>query len=639
MRVTAGRPRRPPAIVPPFAWPGWGSLLRGMLRHRLRTPRLSSMLVLASLVLAPVPAAAQPAKQDPAAMAEAKKQFERGLKLYKEGLFREALSAFQLAKQASPRESIQRNIAQCHRELKEFAAAHDAYTELLDTYGAKMKTADVDVVKRALEELRILTGTVKVTVGEPGARVTIGEREVGTTPLAKPVRLNIGSYKVTVAKAGFNPISRQVELHGGDELVVDGTLTRESQTGKVAVTAEGEVAGAKLYVDGNEVSATLPWEGELPPGSHELEARSETAGSEKRRIEVTKGTRLEIALKLEARIARVVVEAGRADARILIDGKLVGTGAWEGTLAPGKHELLVEADGYESVHRVILPRAGDSLAVRDITLTRIGGAAPPPVLEHDYKGLYTQIHLLGLLPSKKHQFATDCPTSTGATCELGAALGGGLGLRIGYSLGVIGIEGFLLGSYDRSAATVRYPLDVPAKSSPEFQGVARTEDYVVHRYGGSGGVAVRATSQHETIRFTSALGAGLSMKKLQIVRDAKATKPEDADNAEDSGWKSNTAGYVAPTMVLDAGLLLGATPGAKFHLGALVAFDFLADPVTTNADDTRTLGVRTATSNRGIAASPDPTKSNRYLLGTPSLIAAGGTQTFIGVVLGMQVGE
>jgi len=61
--------------------------------------------------------------------------------------------------------------------------------------------------------------------------------------------------------------------------------------------------------------------------------------------------------------------------------------------------------------------------------------------------------------------------------------------------------------------------------------------------------------------------------------------------------------------------------------------------VTTNADDTRTLGVRTATSNRGIAASPDPTKSNRYLLGTPSLIAAGGTQTFIGVVLGMQVGE
>src|SRR5580704_457241 len=69
--------------------------------------------------------AAPPAAPSPADVAAAKKLFQQGLKLYNEGSYREALAAFVHANAVSPRASIQRNIAQCHRDLKDFAAAYD----------------------------------------------------------------------------------------------------------------------------------------------------------------------------------------------------------------------------------------------------------------------------------------------------------------------------------------------------------------------------------------------------------------------------------------------------------------------------------------------------------------------------------
>ena len=90
---------------------------------------------------APAPSAAD--------LAAAKKLFQTGLKLYNEGSYREALASFRKANDIAPRASIQRNIAQCHRDLKDFAAAYDAYKLLLSKYGGTMSAAD-----RALDRAR-----------------------------------------------------------------------------------------------------------------------------------------------------------------------------------------------------------------------------------------------------------------------------------------------------------------------------------------------------------------------------------------------------------------------------------------------------------------------------------------------------
>src|ERR1019366_503448 len=120
--------------------------------------------------VAPSAHAAPPTAAD---VASAKKLFEQGLKLYNEGSYREALAAFLRANDVSPRASIQRNIAQCNRDLKDFASAYDAYQTLLTKYGATMSAADRRSVQRAIDELAMLSGTVRVTVTEPGAAVAI----------------------------------------------------------------------------------------------------------------------------------------------------------------------------------------------------------------------------------------------------------------------------------------------------------------------------------------------------------------------------------------------------------------------------------------------------------------------------------
>src|ERR1700736_5262788 len=96
-----------------------------------------AMLFARAVTPAPVLAAPPaPAAANAADLAAAKKLFATGLKLYNEGSYREALSAFLKANAIAPRASLQRNIAQCHRDLKDFASAYDAYLTLLVRYGA-----------------------------------------------------------------------------------------------------------------------------------------------------------------------------------------------------------------------------------------------------------------------------------------------------------------------------------------------------------------------------------------------------------------------------------------------------------------------------------------------------------------------
>jgi hypothetical protein len=185
---------------------------------------------------------AAPPAANAAELATAKKLFETGLKLYREGSYREALAAFRRANDLSPRASIQRNIAQCNRDLKDFGAAYEAYQVLLARYGATMNAPDRRAVQRAIEELAMLTGTLRIAVTEPGATVALDDHEVGTTPLAAPLRVGLGPHVVTVTKAGFEPIRKEIKLGGGDEARVDGPTrrSRSSSTGRTSARRRGK---------------------------------------------------------------------------------------------------------------------------------------------------------------------------------------------------------------------------------------------------------------------------------------------------------------------------------------------------------------------------------------------------------------
>ena len=576
--------------------------------------------ILACFVLTlSVARAAPPAKVDPAvaaATAEAKKSFEVGLKLYKEGLVKEALSAFLAANRLVPRASVQRNIGQCQRDLKDFAAAYDTYADLLEKFGVAMKPQESADVKRAIDELSLLTGAIAIKSTEADATITIDDKEIGKTPLAKPLRMNIGTHSVSVTKAGFEPFSKQAIIAGNDQVTVDATLEREVRTGHLSVVGVGPAEGVTLLIDGRAMGP-LPWEGDLEPGSHQVEATGPSSAAPAQRVDIARRQRSELTLQLQAQTGTLYVDPRNAAAEISIDGKVAGKAVWEGALLPGRHELLVTAPAYKPYQRFLVIHVGER-AVETPQLQLDENASL-----HDFRGLYVGIELQGRLgTAATNGIAESCPVRLGS-CEYGNQNGAGARLRIGYAFGWLGLEGFGLSTFDAGSANADYQAYQTLAAPPTiFYG--RREDYSFNRFGAGAGIGLRATSKHPIIRFTGGMGLAFAFRSMEAKVDAQVEAPPDSSGGnggtvtENRNWSSSVSKSI-PMLLFDAGLLLGSTPGTKFELGALAVVELYGDPVVTEgqaADRVRTVDVP-----------------------RPGVQVARGTEVFIGPMIGLQFGE
>ncbi len=546
-----------------------------------------------ALAFAAGPTIAFAAPPGPADVASAKQLFAQGLKLYNEGSYREALAAFLHANDLAPRASIQRNIAQCHRDLKDFASAYDAYQVLLSKYGATMSLPDKRSVQRAIDELSMLTGAVRIGVTDPGAGVAVDGHDAGTTPLAAAVRVNLGPHLVTVTKVGFETLQREVKLSGGDEARVEGPLQPEVTTGHLVVDAP---AGAKVevLVDGADVGVA-PWEGDLKPGVHVVESKGDGGGSAPKQIEVVRRERVEMMLDLVARTGHVQVDTHTADADIAIDGTSVGKGVWEGSLPAGEHQVVIDAPGYRAYRRAFLVHSGESF-VEDAHLEN-DGAAPR------YEGIYSGLALLG--------YATPSGGSSFLGSAAGSPLGAGLAVRVGYAFGWIAVEGVGFGSYDYSSGKI-------TEGSGTATDPTRNDSYAFHRFGGGGAVGVRVANLNPHLRFTaSALGGLAAMGNIYTQGAVSADGTSSAQNT------SSATTYTAPLLMFDAGVLVGWPNGAKVHVAVLSMLQFIGSPVMAAPLGQTGLG--------------DVGKVPASYT-TPALTVASGTPVFIGPVIGFDLG-
>jgi hypothetical protein len=536
---------------------------------------------------APVGAAGNP--PSPAAVASAKQLFAQGLKLYNEGSYREALAAFVHANDIAPRASIQRNIAQCHRDLKDFASAYDAYQKLVAQYGSAMTAPDRRAIQRAIDELALLTGTVRVAIPDSGGAVTIDGRDAGTTPLPSPIRVNLGTHVVVVAKPGFETVQKEVTLNGGDEAHIDGALAPEVTTGHLVVSAPAD-AHVEVFVDGSDVGAA-PWEGDLKPGTHIVEARgtsSDMRTASPKQVEIALRARVEMALELHALTGRVQVDTHTADATIAIDGSFVGKGVWEGELSAGQHELAIEATGYRTYRRALLVHEGEVFHED----ARLDADASAP----RYEGIYSGLALFGYAtPSGASNFVSTASSPLGA----------GLAVRVGYSFGWIAVEGMGFGSYDYSSGTIS------EGNGSDSTNITRTDNYAFHRFGGGGAVGARVASLDPHVRLTaSALGGVAAIGNIYTESAAATSGSAQVTSA--------TTTYTAPLLMFDAGVLVGWPNGSKIHIAALCMLQFVGSPVSAPTLPTTSLGANSFT--------------------TPASTVASGTQVFLGPVIGFDLG-
>jgi hypothetical protein len=193
----------------------------------------------------------------------AKAAFESAKLLFANQDFAGALSKFAQAHDLSQDPRLLFNMAICEKNLHHYARMQTLLRQYEHDAGQRMTPDNRAAVDEALRAVDNLVGTVNVVVSEPGATVSIDGAYVGKTPLT-PVGLDLGTHTVTVAKEGFESVSKPVEVAGGNVLTMTLGLVQAMHVARLTIATD---VGASVVVDGAP-AALGRFEGPLVPGTH-----------------------------------------------------------------------------------------------------------------------------------------------------------------------------------------------------------------------------------------------------------------------------------------------------------------------------------------------------------------------------------
>ncbi len=131
-----------------------------------------------------------------------------------------------------------------------------------------------------------------------GAKIFIDDKEVGEVPLDKLLEVEPSKrHTVRVQKRGFSPFVETVLPSGGQLIEIEADLVAVSAALRVA--SLNDALKLQILVDGR-VAGFTPFDGDVTPGSHTIEARATGYLAESQLIEAKAGQdlTLEFGLKL-----------------------------------------------------------------------------------------------------------------------------------------------------------------------------------------------------------------------------------------------------------------------------------------------------------------------------------------------------
>jgi hypothetical protein len=182
--------------------------------HSLRA--LPAILVVAALV-------AGPARAQEDVKAAAQKKMATGAQLLEQGQPAEALRLFREAYAAVPNQRWQYNIGIACQATGRDVEALEAFQIFLDN-AQGVRREYLEDAQKQVEALRARVATVKIVSKQAGAGVLIDGRDVGRTPLARPVLLEPGEHRFVVRKLDFEPFEHLVSLKAGEQATVAADL-------------------------------------------------------------------------------------------------------------------------------------------------------------------------------------------------------------------------------------------------------------------------------------------------------------------------------------------------------------------------------------------------------------------------------
>jgi tetratricopeptide (TPR) repeat protein len=165
------------------------------------------------------PSVAEPGASgaDAATVEQARTRFNKGVQLFRDGNYEAALVEFERAYELAPSYRLLYNIAQVEYERHDYVSALEHFDRYLEEGASEIPKSRRQQVTAEMQQLQGLVGRVHLTSGISGAEVFVDDQSVGTTPLERSLRLNVGRRRITVTAPGHLPESRTLEIAGGDE--------------------------------------------------------------------------------------------------------------------------------------------------------------------------------------------------------------------------------------------------------------------------------------------------------------------------------------------------------------------------------------------------------------------------------------
>jgi hypothetical protein len=269
--------------------------LRADARRLLAASWLASLSVTFSgpVCAEPAPAmgASPPAPADDV-KALARRHFQRGIELANENAFKEALIEFSRAYELSPHYSVLYNIGQAHVALGHAALAVDTLKRYLAEGGANIPLDRRQAVEAEMIRQFERTATLDVHVDVPNAAVSVDGEPRGRTPLAEPVRVDIGAHRVVVTLDSGEQREQTVTVAGEEKQRVDFQLRQgfESPPGELPLgnlVVSCSQTNVQVSVDAQPIGST-PLAGPLvlASGTHRIRFSTASGVNDERAIEV-----------------------------------------------------------------------------------------------------------------------------------------------------------------------------------------------------------------------------------------------------------------------------------------------------------------------------------------------------------------
>ncbi|MBT5307422.1 MAG: PEGA domain-containing protein, partial [Candidatus Scalindua sp.] len=203
-------------------------------------------------------------------------------------------------------------------------------------------------------ELQMIAGSVSITSEPPNAMILIDNKKAGTTPTTLTGMLP-SNHNVEIRIEGYETWSESVEIKSDKENSIAAVL--HAITGSINI--ESNPSEATIFLDGKEVSTTPDTITHAAIGIHKIEVKKEGYAEWSKTLNVKKGKKIPLNAILQPITGSARLESEPTGAVIFVDGEDVGKTPKVLTgISPGKHEVEIRMDGYDSCVQMLKIKNG-----------------------------------------------------------------------------------------------------------------------------------------------------------------------------------------------------------------------------------------------------------------------------------------